>query len=436
MLITPEQLRAEDPELLIEEARSRQRRRRLRFAGGIAAVLAVGAALWAVLGHDASARNASGGASGAAASARCPGTDLGLLAYIRAGALNVLDFEHCRPQTLVRRGASGTPAFSRDGRYVSFDHGYVSTTGGTLHALPGAAAWSPSEDVLAAATRKGGIVLVSPGRFTRHLVPNGSRAGSPLYAPDGKSIAFVRGTAIWTVGVASGAQRKLVDARPGQPVLVGFSPNGRFIVYREYPRSSSLAADGEALLVANVETGRATAIASSIGRSDFVAWCGNTLAYVTNHGGRVVTSGDGIAVAAPPSWKPSPVLPAGGTTSWNAVACSGGTLVVSAGPSSQDSPFGQEHRSLWTVAAKPHATPHLLAGTKPPAGTTDELPMWSSDRRFVVFVRTTPGGIGGRGRLFAYDLARRALVGPVASVGATGNYYGSYGWADLIAWRR
>jgi hypothetical protein len=436
MLITPERVHVDDPELLIEEARGRQRRRRLRIAAGIAAALGLGAALWAALGHSATAGSASGGGPNSAASARCPGTDLGVVAYVRAGALNVVNFEHCRPQALVRRGASGTPAFSHDGRYVSFDRGYVATAGGTLHALPGAAVWSPTASVLAATTKQGGILLVSPGRFTRQLVSNGSAAGSPVYAPDGKSIAFVRGSAIWTVDVRSGKLRKVVDARPGQPVPVGFSPNGRFIVYREYPNSSSLGADGEALMVANVATGRATAIASSIGRSDFVTWCGNTLAYVTNNGGRIVTSGDGIAVASGPAWKPSIVLPAGGTTSWNAVACSGGRLVVSAGPSSQDSPFGQERRSLWTVAAKPHATPRLLTGTKPPAGQTDELPMWSADRRFVVFVRTTPAGIGGRGSLFAYDLARRTPVGPVARVGATNNYYGSYGWADQIAWHR
>jgi len=435
VLIT-ERVQAGDPELLIEEARIRQRRRRLRIAAAIAAALGAGAAAWAVLGHETPSGSASGGGGGAAASARCPGTDLGVLAYVHAGALSVVDFEHCRPRTVVRRGASGTPAFSRDGRYVSFYRGYVSTAGGPPHALPGQAAWSPAADILAVATKTGGILLVAPGRFTRQLVPNGSGAGSPLYAPNGKSVAFVRGTAIWSADVAGGDLRKVVDARPGQPVPVSFSPNGRFILYREYPNSNSLAADGEALLVVDVATGRATAVASSIGRSDFVAWCGNTLAYVTNHGGRIVTSGDGIAVASAPSWKPSTVLPAGGATSWNAVGCSGGTLVVSAGPSSQDSPFGQEHRSLWTVAAKPHATPHLLAGTAPRAGTTDELPMWSGDRRFVVFVRTTPGGVGGRGSLFAYDVARRTIIGPIARVGATNNYYGSYEWADRIAWQR
>jgi hypothetical protein len=442
MLInSPERVRPEDPELLIEEARARQRSRRLRRAAVVAAVLGLAAAAWAVLGHTGAASTASDGGESGAASARCPGTDLGRLAYVRGGALEVVDFEQCRPRTLVRRGfsgtpVSGTPAFSHDGSFVSFDRGYVSSAGGPVHALPGAAVWSPRANVLAVATQAGGIELISPGAFTRQLVPNESDATAPVFAPDGKSVAFVRGTAIWSIDVASGERRKLADARPGSPLPVGFSPDGRSFVYREYPNSASLAADGESLMVVDVRTGRLTAVASSIGRSDFVTWCGDALAYVTNHGGRSVTMGDGIAVASAPAWRSSTVLAQAGATSWNAVACSGGTLVVSAGPSTQDSPFGQEHRSLWTVAAKPGATPHLLAGTKPPAGKTDELPMWSADGRFVVFVRTTPGGIGGAGRVYAYNLASGKAIGPVAAVGSTGNYYGSYDWARQIAWSR
>jgi hypothetical protein len=124
MLInSPEHVRPEDPELLIEEARARQRSRRLRRAAAVAAVLGLAAAAWAVLGHTGAASTASDGGESGAASARCPGTDLGRLAYVRGGALEVVDFEQCRPRTLVRRGVSGTPAFSHDGSFVSFDRG-------------------------------------------------------------------------------------------------------------------------------------------------------------------------------------------------------------------------------------------------------------------------------------------------------------------------
>jgi Tol biopolymer transport system component len=433
LIASPERLRTDDPELLIEEARRHRRRRRLRLAAVLAAALGVGAGLWALLGQNAAATGASGGAGGAAVGTRCPGTDLGVLAFVRDGALSVVDFERCSPTTLVRKGATGTPAFSHDGTYVAFGRGWVATAGGEVHRLPSAAVWSPRANVLAFATAGGGLELIAPGSFARMLVPNGNGASAPVFAPDGKSIAFVRGTAIWSVELASGALHKLADARAGRPQPVGFSPNGAWLVYRAFPDSASLAADGTALAAANVRTGRTVAIAATLARSDFVTWCGTTLAYVTGNAGRSVTAGDGIAIASPPAWTPRTVLAPGGATSWNAVACSHGTLVVSAGPSSQDSPFGQEHRALWTVAAKPHATPHRLAGATPPGRQTDELPLWSSDGRYVVFVRTTPSGIEGTGSVYAYDRANRKLFGPVARVGSTGNYYGSYGWAGQIA---
>jgi Tol biopolymer transport system component len=437
LISSPERLRTDDPELLIEEARQHRRRRRLRLAAVLAAALGAGAGLWALLGTNAAATSATGRTSGEAVSTHCPGTDLGLLAFVREGTLRVVDFEHCRPTTLVESGATGTPAFSHDGSYVSFGHGYVATSGGEVRRTSGAPVWSPVANLLAVTTAGGGIELISPRAFARMIVPSGRNASAPVFAPNGRSIAFVRGTAIWSVDVASGALRKLVDTRrTGQPLPVGFSPNGAWLVYHAYPRSASLAADGTTLVAANVRTGRTVAIDSTLGRSDFVTWCGNTVAYVSGNVGRSVTAGDGIAIASAPAWKPQTVLAPGGATSWNAVACSGGELVVSAGPTSQDSPFGQEHRSLWAVDAKPHATPHLLAGTTPSGRQTDELPMWSSDPRWLVFVRTTPAGVRGTGSVYAYDLARHDLVGPVARVGGTGNYYGSYAWAGQIALSR
>src|SRR5207247_8865385 len=129
---------------------------------------------------------------------------------------------------------------------------------------------------------------------------------------------------------------------------------------------------------------------------DFLTWCGTSLVYVIDHGGREVTLGDGIAVTGPPMWRSRTVLPTAGKTSWNSVACptaaaaarGGGGLVVAGGPASDDVPFGHEHRSLWLVSPTRGATPQLLSQTVPPAGETDELPMWSGDGRWIVFVRT------------------------------------------------
>jgi hypothetical protein len=138
------------------------------------------------------------------------------------------------------------------------------------------------------------------------------------------------------------------------------------------------------------------------------------------------------------------ILPARGRTSWSAVACptpaagakGGGGLVVAGGPSSDDSPFGREHRSLWLLSPTPGATPQRLTQAAPPRGETDELPLWSGDGRFVLFVRTKPAGIGAHGSLYALDPFGGNLVGPLADVGSTENYYGSYGWDGRLDWHR
>ena len=62
--------------------------------------------------------------------------------------------------------------------------------------------------------------------------------------------------------------------------------------------------------------------------------------------------------------------------------------------------------------------------------------MWSADGRWLLFVRTKPVDIYGRGSLFALNVASNRLVGPIAAVGTTGNFYGSYGWSGQIAWYR
>jgi hypothetical protein len=77
-----------------------------------------------------------------------------------------------------------------------------------------------------------------------------------------------------------------------------------------------------------------------------------------------------------------------------------------------------------------------IAAAVPPRGGTDELPMWSADGRWLLFIRTRPQGISGEGALYALDLSRHRLVGPIAQVGFTGNFYGTYGWASQLSWYR
>jgi hypothetical protein len=216
------------------------------------------------------------------------------------------------------------------------------------------------------------------------------------------------------------------------------------LFWEDIQNSASLAADGLPLVALPLHGGKPVRIANELNHQDFLAWCNGALVYVIDRGGREVTLGDGIAIARPPRWRTHVVLPAKGKTSWNAVACptaaaaarGGGGLVVAGGPTNSDSPFGHEHRSLWLVPASPAATPQRLTQADPPAGQTDELPMWSSDGRWILFVRTRRGGIAAKGALYALDPFGGNLVGPITGIGSASNYYGSYSWPLQLDWHR
>lgn len=461
----PQPPRPEDQEALIEEARARQRRRRMRIAAGAVALVATGLGVHAIAaGGGPSGRTASGTGDGAATGRRCPPGNLGEVAFVRGGALRLLDLHDCTTRTLV---PSQVPSFdirfSHDGRWVAFHGGFVAVRGGPVHRIAGSGVWSPTADVLVTGTSKGGLQLVGTNGRTRRLLPDGWGVHTVVFAPDGKTLAISRSLyrgpntswrswhqEIWLIDVVTGTRRELFHLGPKQlapAVLEGLSPDGRWVLFWEdVQNSSSLAADGLPFLAIRVTGGKPVTIATmELGDPTFLTWCGSSLVYVIDHGGRQVTEGDGVAITDPPAWRSPTILPAGGRTSWNSVACptptaaakGGGGLVVAGGPTSGDSPFGQEHRSLWLVSPTPGAKPRRLSQTVPPGHETDELPMWSGDGRWILYVRTTPGaGLAAHGKLYALDPFGGNLVGPIASVGATGNYYGAYGWSSQIDWHR
>jgi hypothetical protein len=449
-------------EALIREARARQRRRRLRLAAAAIALVAVG--LWAhsiAAGGGSTRGAASRSGGGVVTTRRCPPGNLGEVAFVRGGALRLLDLHGCTTRTLVPAHVQRVGVrFSHDGRWVGFAGGFVSARGGFVHRIAGGGTWSPTADVLAVATKKGGLELVGTDGRTRRLLPDGWGVTTLAFSRDGKTLAVSRSLyrspstparewhqEIWLVDVATAARHQVFRLGPkqlGPAWLEGFSPDGRWLLFWEDVQSSaSIAADGLPLYTVPATGGAAVRITTGeLHYPDFLTWCGTSLVYVLDHGGRQVTEGDGVAVASPPSWKSRTVLPEGGKTSWNSVACptapaaatGGGGLVVAGGPTSGDSPFGREHRSLWLGSASSSSKPAVLSQTVPPKGQTDELPMWSGDGRWILFVRTS--GANSRGALYALDPFGGNVVGPIAPVGSTGNYYGAYGWSSQIDWHR
>ena len=394
----PQQLPSPDPDALIKEARARQRRRRLRLAIFTAAAAAIAFSVYALMASGGSTPNSTAGESGSGATAhRCPPGQLGTVAFLRGSALDVLDLHRCSTRVLVRSHAAGPVQFSVDGRYVAFNGGFVPTRGGAVTRTVGVGTWSPKSDVLAVATKRGGLELLRPGADVRRLLPDGWGVLTLAFSPDGRTLAVSRSgyhspttpkqdwhQEIWLINVATGKRHVIFKLEP--PALApgwlqGFSPDGRWLLFWEDGQNAaSLAADGLPLVALPISRGKPVTVArGELHYPDYVTWCGNSLVYVIDHGGRGVTLGDGIAVTSPPTWRSKIVLPAAGKTSWNSVACptaaaaarGGGGLVVAGGPTNDDSPFGQEHRSLWMVSASAGATPQRLTQTiRPPARPT------------------------------------------------------------------
>jgi Tol biopolymer transport system component len=94
-------------------------------------------------------------------------------------------------------------------------------------------AWSPGGEEVAFSGINTIYLVKADGGGARPL--NVADAGAPVYAPDGRTIAFSRGNdreaAIWTVDLASGAQHRLTPSRRGlKMVPSSFSPDGSLLL--------------------------------------------------------------------------------------------------------------------------------------------------------------------------------------------------------------
>ena len=423
-------------------------------------------------------------AAGASRADACPSllagkADLGRLAFVDRGQLRVLQISTCRVRTLVASRVVPPVRWSADGRYLAYGLGSVVSSSGGAPTRPlgqlsvGWAGgspgwvWSSAGHRLAGVTTHGGVVVGEPGAASRRLLPDGWGATSIAWSPDGQTLAVSRslyGKArapshqeIWLLNLHSGLKTLLFhltkpDVAP--PWLSGFSPDGRWLLaWEDSQNSASLAADGLPLIAIPVNGDKSVLLGRELVYSDFVSWCtNNLLAYVLDNGGRQVTLNDRINFAGPPPhWHVITPADPGDKAhlSFISPACSPSKLhmvVAAAGPAEQDEPFGHEHRRIWLL-------PYTGGNWRPleltpPKDTSDELPLWSRDGRWIAFIRTTWTGNTGVGRLYLFDIgahfSRQArTVGPIANLGVAGtslrfgfvgNYYGHYDWAAQIAW--
>ncbi len=386
------------------------------------------------------------------------GARLGRIAYLRGSELRLADLATCQDRVLAR-GARGPVRFSADGRYVAFGTGrVVSSSGGpVLRLLAGAApsswAWLASGHRLAAVTRAGGLVLAEPGRRERPLLSDGWGAGQIALAPDGsltvvRTVAFDPSTAtyrqeVWRLSSAGFHPRKVFTAGGDfAPVeLAAHSPDGRWLLaWRRPGNSASLAADGLPLYARSVVQREEMVLLtrSMLAYPDFLSVCRDRVVLAAG-ADRYTTSGKRLLVALPPradgrAWGMRD-LSRDTSKSWVSPACSpdGRFVAAAAGPNRVEHRFGQEARSIWLLALDGSRRRKL---TTPLRGVTDESPRWSRDGRVVLFVRSGPTArdATARGAVYVVSVADGRVIGPLAHVGSTANYYGHYGWPNDLDW--
>lgn len=264
---------------------------------------------------------------------------------------------------------------------------------------------------------------------TRPRVP----PASPFQAPDG-TVATIRATGhgrtakqtLWAGSRPVFTETEYYKAigpgdTPGPIELLGWSGDSRWIFFTIDPGGSgSIAADGLILRVVSARGGRVHKLGSMLAYPDYLAWCGGRLVW-SGGAGRLATSDKRLLAAAPPSWRPAPVVRDPGVA-WGSVICAPGgrSVVVQSQPASDDASFFHTRWSLWQVGLD--GTRRRL--TAPPAHFADDSPRYSGGS--LLFVRSR----NGYGTLYA--LQAGSVVGPFAALGYDTGYYGHHDWAYAV----
>jgi hypothetical protein len=247
---------------------------------------------------------------------------------------------------------------------------------------------------------------------------------------------------LWTLQPGSRPPKRIYrDPVPGASLqLLGLTPDGRWILFWRNPiGSASISADGIPLDALPLAGGTVVQIAPLVlPDPDLVARCSRGIVF-TDGGGRDAGLGKRLATASPPDWRATPFTPH--QLSFVSPTCTAKSSIIAAaaGPSRPARVFGEEGRSIFLLAPR-NATLRGLTDP-PPAGISDELPQFSHDANFVLFIRSGPAGADAEspGELYLAPTAGRQTtlpLGPFAQLGSTPDYYGHYDWSAALDWHQ
>lgn len=384
---------------------------------------------------------------------------LGAVAFVRGDELLVVDLTTGVERTLASGEAvttgSASVRWSADGRWIAFGAGYVVAAAGGAPCRPlgrtiTSGRWSPTSNDLVGVTHSGGLVIGGPELPTRTLLPSGwGVLGDPAFDPSGTLVAVSRTrrrspsrASLWTIDVSDGRARPLLRTREALPIVEGWSPDSRWVLWWwDGFFSSSLAADGLALRATSVG-GEPTLTLSNrvLVHPDFLTWCGDRLVIAVG-GFRDVRTGKKLFTVSLPGGTAS-ALSRDSSRSWIWPACSpdGRWVAATAGVAPiPGGPFGKERRTLWLLPTTGSEARRLLV---PSSGFANDFARWSSDGRSLLFVRRSLGARPTASLFLArIDPVTGELLsvdGPVADLGPTAEGYtagyGYYLWFQRTDW--
>jgi hypothetical protein len=370
---------------------------------------------------------------------------LGSVAWVRDGAIEVMNLTTCRTRTVVESGAEPPVRFSPDGEWLAFGQGAVIPVrgGDELRPLGAVTEWSwvPQSPVLVGVTAEGGLSLGGPEESPRTLLPDGSGAAHPTISPDGTLVAAdVLGSGVQVVDMESAEALTLFPDDDGQTRVAGWSPDGEWVLFSLSP-DVALTDDVTNALPMN-------AVPAEGG-----AWF-NVFAEVQPLPGNVVPCGEGVAfpggeapvatvnkqilLSEPPEWDfrnaSDDFL-----RSWLFPECSpDGRFVAATGaPNRREEIPGSAARSLWVIPTDGSPNARL---TDAPAAAF-EAARWSADGQTVLAVRRGLRA-SAPGFLMAIEIDPEtgeavSTVGPLAEVGPGGDpATGTFDWAERTDWYR
>jgi hypothetical protein len=285
---------------------------------------------------------------------------------------------------------------------------------------------------MAGVTTGGGVEIGGPDEGGRRLVRKG--AESAEFAPDGTRLAVGLGNRLAVVPVSGGRLDTLLHVGgEGSPVVAGWSPGGRWVVFwvltpgdPSAPLNAAAPAGG----------GYTNIFDPVLPYADFLSWCGPA-AVVSGGGDEFPSEGQQLLVSAPPEWR-TLNLSADFRSSWLWPACSpsGPWIAVTATPNGPERPPGYGSRSLWLISRDGERRVRLARAVH----FAYEAPRWSSDGRFVMVVkrRTDPKSPGTVELIRVDPKTGKPLraIGSIADLGQAPGTRGHTDWTSISDWYR